>query len=98
MVILKPRLTEFLMKCIKQFTIYLWILIQLHKMDMYLMEITKRVKIMIDPQRIIGWDLCKIHKHILQVFNRITFKHNILKIHDKIVYHNIFLSTFLLTL
>lgn len=29
----------------------------------------------------------KIHKHILQVLNRNTFKHNILRTHDKIVYH-----------
>ncbi len=87
MVILKPRLKEFLMKCIEQFTLYLWILVQFHKMEMYLMKIMKRVKIMINFQRILVEIYENIHKHILQVLNRNTFKDNILKTHDKIVYH-----------
>jgi hypothetical protein len=56
---------EFLMRCWKQFIIYIWMLVRFNKMKNYLKKIAKETCIKIDPQRLIGWDLCKINKHIM---------------------------------
>jgi hypothetical protein len=36
------------------------------KMNVYLKIIVEETSIEIDPQRIMGWDMCKIRKHFLQ--------------------------------
>jgi len=64
-VITRASLKEFLMSCIKQFIIYIWMLTPLGKMKTYLRKITKKIGIEINPQRVIGRDLCKINKHIM---------------------------------
>jgi len=58
-VILKLGLKEFLMRCIKQSTIYIWTSTRLYKMKTYLKKIMEETSIEIDPQRIIGQDLRK---------------------------------------
>jgi hypothetical protein len=40
--------------------------VSLAKMNAYLRKITKEMGLEIDPQRIMGQDLCKINKHFLQ--------------------------------
>jgi hypothetical protein len=55
--------------------------------SMYLRKVAKGTQIMISPQRIIGQDLCRINKHILQILINIS-KPSIFKAHDKFVLHN----------
>jgi len=64
-VIMSASLKEFLMNCIKQFIVYIWMSTPLGKMKTYLRKITKEIGIEIDPQRVIGQNLCKINKHIM---------------------------------
>jgi len=45
----------------------------LAKMNAYLRKITKEMGLEIDPQRIMGQDLCKINKHFLQFPYKIDF-------------------------
>jgi len=65
-VITRSSVKEFFMKCIEQFTVYIWMSTPFGKMKTYLRKITKETNIEIDPQRIISWDLWKINKHIMQ--------------------------------
>jgi len=62
-----PRLAlkEFLLRCLKQFTVHIWMFTPLAKVNAYLKKITEETNIEIDPQSIIGRDLCKINKHFL---------------------------------
>jgi hypothetical protein len=50
-------------------------------------ENCKKVQIIINFQKIINQNLCKTNTHILQVHTKHDSKHDILRIHDKIVYH-----------
>ncbi len=63
-----PRLTlkEFLLRCLQKFIVYIWTSISLAKMNAYLKKITKEMGLEINPQRIMGQNLCKINKHFLQ--------------------------------
>ncbi len=101
MVIWRPCLKEFLMRCIKKFIIYIWTLIQPYKMKTYLKKIVEEMNIKIDLQRIIGWDLWKINKHYMQFPTKKASKCDICPTHDKIIYHKknygFFLGTPILT-
>jgi hypothetical protein len=62
-----PALKEFLLRCLEQFTIYIWTFILLAKINAYLKKITKDMGIQIDLQRIMGQTLGKINKHFFLV-------------------------------
>ncbi len=64
-VVPKLALKEFLLRCLEQFTIYIWISTPLAKMNAYLRKIVEEMGLEINPQRIMGLDLCKINKHFL---------------------------------
>ncbi len=63
-VVTKLALKESL-KCLEQFTIYIWTYVPLAKMNAYLRKMAKKMGIEIDLQRIMGQNLCKINKHFL---------------------------------
>ncbi len=87
-----PRLTlkEFLLKCLEKFIVYIWTSISLAKMNAYLKKITKEMGLEINPQRIMGQNLCKINEHFLQFPYKTYLNHiNCLTFNLKI-YHKIF--------
>jgi hypothetical protein len=86
-VISKPNLKEFLMRCLEQFTIYIWTCLPLGKMSTYLRKIGEDMSIDIDPQRIIGQNLCKINKHFLEFPFKRDYNHVDCLTHDKTIYH-----------
>ncbi len=61
----RSNLKEFLLRCLQQFTIYIWMFNKLGKMNTYLRKIVEDTCIEINPQRIIDQDLCKINKCFL---------------------------------
>ncbi len=87
MVIWKPCLKEFLMRCIKQFIVNIWTLVRPYKRKTYLKKIVEETSVNIDPQRIIGWDLCEFNEHYMQFPTMKTSKCDIYPTHDKIIYH-----------
>ncbi len=56
-------------------------------MKTYLKKIVEETSIKIDPQGIIGWNLCKINKHYMQFPTMKASKCDIYPTHDKIIYH-----------
>ncbi len=53
-VVPSPVLKEFLLRCLKQFIIYIWMFVLLTKMNAYLKKIVEEIGIDIDPQWIMG--------------------------------------------
>ncbi len=58
----------------------------LAKMNAYLRKITKEMGIEIDPQRIMGLDLCKFNKHFMQFPIKASHYRVDYLIHDKLIY------------
>jgi hypothetical protein len=94
-VVPRPTLKEFLLRCLEQFTVYIWAFAPFLKMNAYLKKIAKGIGIEIDSQRIMGWDLCKINKHFLQFPYKINLNRVNCLIHDKIIYHKNLFDFFL---
>jgi len=57
-IILRSTLKEFLLRCLEQFTIYIWTFALLPKMNDYLRKIVEETGIEIDLQRIIDQQTC----------------------------------------
>ncbi len=56
-------------------------------MNIHLKKIRKNTSIEINPQRIIGQNLCKINKHFLRFPFKRYYNHVNHPTHDKIIYH-----------
>jgi hypothetical protein len=86
-IISRPTLKEFLLRCLEQFTIYIWMFALFANMNAYLRKIVKDLGIEINLQRIIGQDLCKINKHFPQFPFKIDFNLVDCLTSDKTIYH-----------
>jgi hypothetical protein len=98
----RPALKQFLLRCLKQFTIYIWRSTLLAKMKAYLRKIVEVTGIKFNLHMIMGWDLCKINKHFLQFPCETNLNHVNHLTHDKLIYHknlfNFFPNFLILTL
>ncbi len=86
-IISMPTLKKFLLRCLKQFTVYIWTFAPLAKMNAYLRKIVEKMGIKTEPERIMGQDPCKINERFLQFpikaghysVDRLTY--------DRLIYH-----------
>jgi hypothetical protein len=80
-------LKEFLFRCLEQFIVYIWTFAPLAKMNAYLRKIVEKMGIKIEPQRIMGQDLCKINKHFLQFPIKASHYSVDCLTYDRLIYH-----------
>jgi hypothetical protein len=86
-IISMPTLKEFLLNCSEQFTIYIWMFTPLAKMNAYLRKTVEEMGIKIEPQRIMGQDLCKINEHFLQFPIKVGHYSVDCLTYDRLIYH-----------